>query len=73
MFNSCTKSEIKKVSRRSRTVTAKKCTKKRDALAKLLFWLSLPLLSPSSVPKLMLAEFILKSETDKSSRYKFGV
>ena len=59
----CTSSvqrEIRPVSRRSRAVTAKKCTKKRDARAKLLFWLlnlfafvtfSLPLPSPSSYLK----------------------
>ena len=57
----CTSSvqrEIRPVSRRSRAVTAKKCTKKRDARAKLLLWLlnlfafvtfSLP--SPSSYLK----------------------
>ena len=33
------KSEISHFSRRSCAVTAKKCTKKRDARAKLLFWL----------------------------------
>ena len=31
--------KIKAFSRRSRAATAKKCTKKRDARAKLLFWL----------------------------------
>ena len=31
--------QIKAFSRRSRAATAKKCTKKRDARAKLLFWL----------------------------------
>ena len=37
VFTSSTKREIKAFSHRSRAVTAKKCTKKRDARAKLLF------------------------------------
>ena len=37
MFLSSIKREVRKISRRSRAVTAKKSTKKRDARAKMLF------------------------------------
>ena len=68
----CTSSvqrEIRPVSRRSRAVTAKKCTKKCDAHAKLLFWLlnlfvfvtfSLPLPSPSSYLKVAINRGVRK-------------
>ena len=59
VFMFSTKREIKAFSHRSRAVTARKCTKKRDARAKMLFCQSKPtaflpflLTSPSSLLKL---------------------
>ena len=59
VFTFSTKREIKAFSHRSRAVTARKCTKKRDARAKMLFCQSKPtaflpflLTSPSSLLKL---------------------
>ena len=61
VFTSSTKREIKAFSHRSRAVMARKCTKKRDARAKLLFCQSKPIVflpfsltSPSSLLKLPL-------------------
>ena len=56
MFKSSTKREIRLFLCRSRATTAKKCTKKRDARAKLLFRQSNPIaFLPSSLLKLYFA------------------
>ena len=75
------KSEISHFSRRSCAVTAKKCTKKRDARAELLFFLikpvaflsfSLPSSSSSLLIKLSNVKLFWQPLKDIFSRYSFG-
>ena len=64
------KSEISHFSRRSRAVTAKKCTKKRDARAELLFFLIKPVaFLPFSLPSLSDVKLFCQLLKDIFSRY----